>query len=1140
MPSTPQCPFALQNPNRQPGSKHVVSYEQDWVRVVSMRLMLSWKTLFILICTVACGASVADKGPVGLANLEQIDKLPYIYSGVRTMQVSSHDRTGGIGDAGKFLGSSGSEYIMMDTAGPGCVYRIWVTGVSSGNRIRIYLDGSTTPQIDRTVSEFFGGSTFPFLSPLVGDNTVSSGGFYCYLPIPFRTGCKVTFDNPNSYYNITYQVFSDADGVTTFTGNESASAVRVQWNYCGTDPKGVPDARTRTGTVSVSAGSTVTLIDETGPGSINRIKVSIPRLHTYDDISNLIIWNTRLRIYWDNEASPRVDAPIGPFFGSCYRGTTVRSLLIGTTTPSQFYCYFPMPFSTRARVQVYNNCPYGIAVDGLSYDIGIADMPDAASMLASQQIGYFAARWREENVVGGTPDFIMADAVGTGVAVGVSINMVGPWGTDRGYLEGDERIHYDGCLTPDLYGTGTEDFFNGGYYFDHGTFYRPLHGNPSHIEYPTDTTACYRLFLGDRIQYKNGFRAGLEHGSYNDKNGKYSCAFYFYEAGSPALAQTDMVDVGDSTSETAHSYVISGQTWSGTSTHYYEGDDDHVSSSDNGRAHNGYSQFNASIDPANGGVVLRRRMDYSLADQKAQVYVDGQLVGTWYDAGNNPYKSWRDTDFMIPAGFTLGKSSITVKMVYSSGGNWTEYRYWVFSVYDTSVEAASISGRVYAGGVPAQGVQITASPGDWETETNASGYYTLTPVQPGSYTVTARKFGYASQTKQASALAGQTTTLDFTLSPAQLVGSPSQAKRLPVGSWVRIDDLDVTAVFDALGRVYAQTPDRSSGIGVQAENLSVGDRLNITALSALVDGEIILTDPVIQITAQGQPAARPLALTELALGGGADGYQQGVFNDASTSAPAHGRNNIGILVRICGEVTYSNTSEGVFYVDDGSGVSDGSGHSGVRVSAAGMPLPSEGKQTRVTGISCVSPAAGGVVRLLRPRTSDDILYEPGPNLLVNPGFETGGQTGWTAVGSGGSVQCGTWFGDIVAHSGSCFNGLAIDGSTASGYLYQRVPVGAGNTCVASVWSCVYWGNNGSQAARNRIGLDPTGGTGTPGPTTVWSDWDMQPSAFTWAWHHLSVSAQAASEHVTFYLQIDQQITAGWHINCFDDGDCHEL
>ena len=71
----------------------------------------------------------------------------------------------------------------------------------------------------------------------------------------------------------------------------------------------------------------------------------------------------------------------------------------------------------------------------------------------------------------------------------------------------------------------------------------------------------------------------------------------------------------------------SGPTWSGTRTYQYEGAADTVEVTDNGRAHRGTSQFTLTISPLNSGVLLRRRFDQTIANQRADVIVDGQPVG---------------------------------------------------------------------------------------------------------------------------------------------------------------------------------------------------------------------------------------------------------------------------------------------------------------------------------------------------------------------------------------------------------------------------------------------------------------------------------------------------------------------------------
>ena len=101
---------------------------------------------------------------------------------------------------------------------------------------------------------------------------------------------------------------------------------------------------------------------------------------------------------------------------------------------------------------------------------------------------------------------------------------------------------------------------------------------------------------------------------------------------------------------------------------------------DDGRAHKGFSQFVMALNSGNTGVSLKRRLDYGIADQKANVYVDGAYVGQWFNAGGDLVYRWRDSDFNIPSTFTAGKSAITVRIVFvSSVNDWNEFYYWAYS-----------------------------------------------------------------------------------------------------------------------------------------------------------------------------------------------------------------------------------------------------------------------------------------------------------------------------------------------------------------------------------------------------------------------------------------------------------------------------
>ena len=64
-----------------------------------------------------------------------------------------------------------------------------------------------------------------------------------------------------------------------------------------------------------------------------------------------------LKIYWDGQADPSVDAPVGSFFGSGLGEASVRSVPIGMSPSGHYYCYLPMPFWKKFKVELVNENP---------------------------------------------------------------------------------------------------------------------------------------------------------------------------------------------------------------------------------------------------------------------------------------------------------------------------------------------------------------------------------------------------------------------------------------------------------------------------------------------------------------------------------------------------------------------------------------------------------------------------------------------------------------------------------------------------------------------------------------------------------------------------------------------------------------
>jgi hypothetical protein len=407
-----------------------------------------------------------------------------------------------------------------------------------------------------------------------------------------------------------------------------------------------------------------------GPFSIASIKLNIPGLASAANTNVAdMLTNLWLRIAFDSEKNPSVYAPIGSFFAmGQFAFYPTRSLPVGMDSNNNLYCYFPMPFARRAVIQLISH--------GASSTTNIhSEIQYQPFTNSFADVGCFKTQFRSEIPTTNGSDIIMLNREGGGHLVGIVMSMMGP--RNRGFLEGDERIYVDDCQTPSFYGTGTEDFFNGGFYFQNGLFTLPTHGNTADL---SDTnynyTSAYRFFLSDAIPFRKHIMVGIQHGGADDVSENVWTLAYYYHQPAPRSVLSDQLNVGDAGSEAAHSYSISNQTWSGTNAYTFEGNFDNVTITNIGRAHEGFTQFTMALQPDNAGAILRRQFDQSITNQSANVYVDGALVGTWYFAGGNPWHCWRDSDFMIPASYTSGKSSIQIKIF--SAGNWTEYYYWLY------------------------------------------------------------------------------------------------------------------------------------------------------------------------------------------------------------------------------------------------------------------------------------------------------------------------------------------------------------------------------------------------------------------------------------------------------------------------------
>lgn len=96
--------------------------------------------------------------------------------------------------------------------------------------------------------------------------------------------------------------------------------------------------------------------------------------------------------------------------------------------------------------------------------------------------------------------------------------MLGKGLSSMWYMEGKFRLYQHGSLTPVELSTGTEDFFNGTYYFEGGTYFSDFCGC-GYVSQPNYEFAAYRIFEPDNILFgRDGFRITVRNNDYNTED----------------------------------------------------------------------------------------------------------------------------------------------------------------------------------------------------------------------------------------------------------------------------------------------------------------------------------------------------------------------------------------------------------------------------------------------------------------------------------------------------------------------------------------------------------------------------------------------------------------------------------------------
>ena len=684
----------------------------------NVRYLYSW------VCAVALAglAYSAEKPraiPIGLDAYRSWDHWADQRIGMRAYMRSTYDRGGGNegADAAHFLYQLSDEFnVTLDLEGPGMLvfsrYNHW-----HGSPWHFVVDGtdhlvqetSTANPLQPVADSIFLPS-LPFPQPLDFTWTTTKGSDLIWTPISFERSLQMAYTR--THYGTGYYIFD------RFVPGTRLTHPLQSWNGKSAPARDVRDLIAKAGSdiapnlgkevggrIHLAAGETVTVAKVRARAVLTTLKFSIPRKQA------LAFERAHLRVTWDGRKQPSIDAPIALFYGAgtLYNRDNREFLVKAFPVNIRFSeddvylaCYFPMPFFRSARIELRSAGP---PVNGIEWTLRYFPLHERAS-----QVSYFHATYHDFPQPIPGRDLVLLDTRITegggdwsGSFVGTSF--IFSHQADFGTLEGDPRFFFDDSLTPQAQGTGTEEWGGGGDYWGGLNMTLPFAGHPvgaRNLETASSDEdkieSAYRFLLADLMPFGKNAEIRLEHGGMDDSEQHYETVTYWYGLPSPSLVETDQLHVGDMADERSHGYSSPQASPPCELTSRYEwgvdtlnGKEIYPAKTDTGRVTKGTSEFHVQLRSDNLGVLLRRKLDYSFPDQRAEVYVsdqtrsDWKLAGIWYLAGSNSCvysnpaqelgatehnvetsnRRFRDDEFLISRELTRGRRSIWIRIKFT-------------------------------------------------------------------------------------------------------------------------------------------------------------------------------------------------------------------------------------------------------------------------------------------------------------------------------------------------------------------------------------------------------------------------------------------------------------------------------------------
>jgi hypothetical protein len=285
---------------------------------------------------------------------------------------------------------------------------------------------------------------------------------------------------------------------------------------------------------NIPGGGVHEIFNAQGPGVISHIWFTIAA-RGGDHLKELV-----LRAYWDGNARPSVETPIGDFFGLNLNSYFIyESQYLACSPGRSLNCYFAMPYRRSARLTVTNEGKQEVSSFYSNIDyMTLPSLPDDSL--------YFHAQYRQDAPctpvtaqgpkinLDGRMNHVYLETRGRGHLMGVTLGVLqnanGWWG------EGDDMIFVDDESKPVITGTGSEDYFLGSWNFGgrdgaqpfaHRMYGAPLIVNPERVG---GRYCCYRWHGDNPVTFERYLKHTMEHGHANDRGDNFFSVGYWYQS----------------------------------------------------------------------------------------------------------------------------------------------------------------------------------------------------------------------------------------------------------------------------------------------------------------------------------------------------------------------------------------------------------------------------------------------------------------------------------------------------------------------------------------------------------------------------------------------------------------------------------